>query len=211
MDADNRFDQHNNFDQLLDSALRARRDADPRLGLEDRVLARLAAEPPRRFVWWPAVAVAAAAVVAIAIAVALLHLPQPERTITNRATQPANPSAMNTARLQTNSAQKAAATPKPRDSRSATSRDAACCLSTKVAAGHHTEETQLPKLATFPAPRPATAEERMLAQLAAQLAARHEFSEIANLSIDAASKDLSITELNIEPLEATPATSSPQE
>jgi hypothetical protein len=58
--------------------------------------------------------------------------------------------------------------------------------------------------------RPETDQERMLAQLAAQLSAQQQFSDVARLSVGSPPKDLSIKELIIEPLE-TPTNSSPQD
>src|SRR5437016_5169817 len=69
MDAENRRPQQEEFDSWLDTALGARANAEPRPGLEDRVLTRLAAEPERtKLAWWPAMtAVAAVFVIAIAL------------------------------------------------------------------------------------------------------------------------------------------------
>ena len=211
MDAENRSDQQKNFDRWLDSALHARVDTEPRMGLEERVLARLASEPHRRFVWWPAMATAIAAVVVIAIALALLHPTQPEHEIVHGTAQPANASAANRASLQASSPTKIPDVPKHRNSQLLRGKNAPCCDSNHVAADGKTEERLLPKLASFPAPHPETQQERLLAQLANQLAAKREFSEIARLSIDSPPKDLSIQELDIEPLETTSGSSSPQE
>ena len=65
----------------------------------------------------------------------------------------------------------------------------------------------LPKLATFPAPRPETAEEHMLARLAA----RRGSYDLANASSDMVPlKDLSVSELKIQPMEGTPPDNTSQ-
>ena len=212
MDAESKNIQQEDFDRWLDAALHARADAEPRMGLEDRVLARLAADPPRKFVWWPASALAvAAAGLVITIAIVLLHTRQPEQAIADHKVQQANPVAVNSASVQSNSAPNTMAVHSRRRSRLINRGDSACCISTKVMAGRESGQERLPKLATFPAPRPLTVEERMLAELAAQLTVRQQFSEIANVSIDSTPKDLSIRELNIEPLGTTSTGGSPQE
>ena len=213
MDAENKRTHDEDFDRWLDSALRARIEAEPRMGMEERVLARLSGKYRDGFAWWPAVAIAAAVVV-IAIAVVWLRPTQPEPAVTNATIQPANSAAADTASAQRTSARNApngSSIRMRRQSPSTSSRDTACCLHANAVVRRRSEKEQLPRLATFPAPRPATAEERMLAQLATQLAARRQFSEMANLSIDAVPKDLSIRELNVEPLETAPADFSPQE
>ena len=70
-----------------------------------------------------------------------------------------------------------------------------------------TQPEALPKLATFPAPRPETREEHMLARLAA----RQGSYDLANASPDIVPlKDLSVPELKIEPMEGTPPDNTPQ-
>jgi hypothetical protein len=70
MDAEQKNLEKGNLDRWLDAALRARADAEPRMGLEDRLLARLATEHPRpTFSWMPLLA---AAVVVIAVSAALI-------------------------------------------------------------------------------------------------------------------------------------------
>jgi len=202
MDAENQRPEFEDVDRWLDVALRERANAEPRSGLEERVLARLAAHPPRRaFASWQAW-VAAAAIFVIVLTLALLyprrqqqvtsgkqHSPQPG-TQANKLTQP------------------------PVTSR----RDAACCVSTRGLAKNmqrsaigrpaiRTQPEALPKLATFPAPRPETREEHMLARLAA----RQGSYDLANASPDIVPlKDLSVPELKIEPMEGTPPDNTPQ-
>lgn len=210
MDAENRSDQQKNFDQWLDSALRARVDAKPRLGLEERVLARLASQPQHTFGWWPLLAMASAAVLAIAIAIAVLRPSQPRSTMANRPTQVLSPATTaDGASLNASSVPSRESIHKRTRSVPSISKDRSCCGSTRAVARAQSEK-HLPKLATFPMAHPETDQERMLAQLAAQLSAQQQFSEVARLSLDSHPKDLSITELSIEPLE-TPANSRPQD
>jgi hypothetical protein len=68
-------------------------------------------------------------------------------------------------------------------------------------------DKQLPKLATFPAPRPETAEEHMLLRLAA----RRGSYDLAEASTDSALSDLSVPEINIDPMEGTPPDNTPRE
>jgi hypothetical protein len=73
-------------------------------------------------------------------------------------------------------------------------------------AGDHQE--QLPKLATFPVSSPPTAEERILARLAA----RRGSYEVATSSENVTPlNELSVPELNIKPLEGTPPDNVPQD
>jgi hypothetical protein len=70
------------------------------------------------------------------------------------------------------------------------------------------QKESLPKLATFPTPRPETAEERMLARLAA----RRGSYELARLSTDLVPlKVLPVPEFTIQPLEEAPVDETPQE
>ena len=210
MDAENRSDQQKNFDHWLDSALQARANAEPRVGLENRVLARLASDSQHRIVFWPMMATAVIALVAIAIAVALLYRPHAERAIGHATTEPANVSGVNSAPVQASSTTKTPGLSKARNAQSIRGEHVPCCDLAHLSAIRNAE-AHLPKLATFPAPRPETQQERLLAQLANQLVVRKEFSEIARLSVDSPPKDLSIQELSVEPLTTTSGSSSPQE
>src|SRR3954465_12028545 len=206
MDAENRSNQQRNFDDWLASAL-CTRTAEPRRGLEERVLARLAFEPQPKIRWWPAMAMASAVIVT-AVAIALLLRPtQPER-VANRTTKPASASRVASAVMQPRSVPSTASVHKNRNSLLIDRKNSTCCGSTRVVAGAHPEQ-HLPKLASFPTAHPETDQEGMLAQLAAQLSAQRQFSDIANVSLDAPAKDLSITELRIDPLEGTPMDSNP--
>lgn len=210
MDAENKSDQQKNFDHWLDSALQARANAEPRMGLEDRVLARLASDSQRRIVWWPVMATAIAAVIAIAVALALLYSHQPERAIAHATTEPANVSAVMSAPAQASSRTKAPGVSKARNSQSIRGEHASCCDLARVSAVRNAE-AHLPKLASFPAPRPETRQEQLLVQLANQLVARKEFSEVGRLSVGLPPQDLSIQELSIEPLDTTSGSSIPRE
>ena len=209
MDAERKKSGNGDFDHWLDEALRARVEVEPRMGLEDRVLARIAGERRTGFRWWPAAAIAATVSV-IALAAALLRPNPPDLTIANAEIQLPHSAAVETRSAQAKPAANRNTMPVGSHSGS-TSKNKACCARANGVVSGRPETEHLPKLATFPALRPATAEERMLAQLATQLTAQQQFSEIANLSIDAAPKDLSIRELNVEPLETAPADSSPQQ
>ena len=191
MDAENRKPESEDLDRWLDVVLRERANAEPRGGLEERVLARLSAEPPRTIIWWPAVA-AVSVLLVVVIALVVIHPRRQEPVIANKQ-YPAI------------------------SDKSSGGRDATCCVSTTPRAvrplrRHRRPESpdasdSLPKLATFPAPRAATTEERLLARLAT----RQGSYEIANISNDVRLKDLSIPELRIEPMEGTPPDNTPQE
>lgn len=207
MDAENNQIPRPDFDRWLDAALRARVEAEPSPGLERRVLARLAIKPTRtHFVWWPKLATAAAAVTVIAIAAALLRPTQPGRTIANRTTEPASDSSPATS-THAGSAPGPATILKRRKPLFSGG-NARCCGFTPTVAQAQRRE-HLPKLPSFPTAHPETDQERLLAQLAAQISAQRRFSDIANVSLNAPAKDLSITELRIEPLDSPPADSNP--
>jgi len=219
MDAKNQRPEFEDIDRWLNFALRERASAEPRSGLEERVLARLAAEPQPRAAWWPVMA-AATAVLVIAATLATMHLGSRERIIANA--QP-HPTVLHETPAQANSAtpDKGPASTQPRIT---TGGDAACCVSARMPAITRSREAarsslksrpavdpegeQLPKLATFPAPRPETAEERMLARVAAR---RGSF-DVANVSPDLLPlKDLSVPEFKIHPMEEPPPEDTPQE
>lgn len=194
MDAENRSDQQKNFDHWLDSALQARANAEPRMRLEERVLARLASEP-RRKVWWPAIAVAGAAVVLIALAIALLRPTRHEPTLAHGAAEPASAQRVSSP-TRTSQASRAAATARLRHGRIWVSRNAVSREQTRE---------RLPKLAAFPTPRPETEQERLLLRLAAQPG----LLQTAHLNSDSPLKELSIPAINIPPMEGTPRDNSP--
>ena len=204
MDADNRKPQFEDIDRWLDSALRERANAEPRGGLEERVLTRLAAEPAKRMAWWPVTA-AVAAVVVIAIALVVIFPRRQERIVGNGQQSPmASPET----RVQAN--------PRTPDkvSKPTQARVPTRMLAHRTPQGSdqssagRVEPEPLPKLATFPAPRPETAEERMLARLAA----RRGSLDVASVSTDQLPlKDLSVPEFKIHPMEEPPSEDTPQE
>lgn len=189
MDAENRSDQQKNFDQWLDSALHARVNAEPRMGLEERVLARVASEPERaRVSLWPLFAFAAAMLVLV-IGIPLFR---PSNTghdsLIRRNSQPS-------VHAMTVPNQKAIASVPVHHSRVGEIR---CC---QVLAGKSTvsHSESLPKRAAFPMARPATEQERLLLRLAAQ----PDF-QMADLNADLPLRELPIPALNIPPMEGTP-------
>jgi len=201
MDAERRKSQKE-FDRWLDAALHARSKAEPRTGLEDRVLARIAAEPPRRFSWWPAAAIAAVAVLVIAIVISALYSRERQDNAGNRQgpfiqqVRPPESSSHASSPVVTTAGERHRGT-----------RRAACCVSAHRATNASVGTELAPKLATFPSLHPPTPEERMLARLAA----RRGSYEVANINGDQPLKDLSIPELKIDPMEGTPPDNAPQE
>jgi len=209
MDAANRNPQVEDMDRWLDRALRERANAEPRNGLEERVLARLAARPPNRIAWWPVMATVAAVVV-IAVALVVMY---PKQRVWQQPTGPSPETSLPT----TGAAKqgiRSTASPIIRQRE-------ACCISRRTMPTTKSREAArssldlapaagpeaLPKLATFPAPRPETAEERMLARLAA----RSGSYDLANASSDMVPlKDLSVAELKIQPMEGTPPDNTSQ-
>ena len=214
MDAANRNSQFEDMDRWLDRALGERANAEPRNGLEARVLARLAAEPPNRLAWWPVMA-PVAAVVVIAIALGAMY-PREKQQVWQ---QPRRPSP-ETSLPATGAAKQGTGSTA---ARIISHRETACCIAMKTTPITKSREAArssldlrpavrtgpepLPKLATFPAPRPETAEERMLGRLAA----RRGSYDLANASSDMVPlKDLSVAELKIQPMEGTPLDNTSQ-
>lgn len=197
MDAENQRVYNQNRGGWLDASLRARADVEPRVGLEDRVLARLAAEPPRRaLTWWPVFAAVAAGLL-FTVMLTIMHFRMEPRTTVATPTAPGGP---RTAERLTIQAGNAVSKPVHAIRKHGTS--------TVLVERASYQQQQLPKLATFPAPRPLTAEERILARLAA----RRGSYEMANTSEDMVPfKDLSVPELSIKPLEGTPPDNTPQD
>lgn len=202
MDADNRKPQFEDIERWLDTALRDRVNAEPRNGLEERVLVRLASQPPPRIVWWPVMS-AVAVVLAVAVALVVMYSRRQEQIVVNRQLSPAasreTPAQANS--VTHNPPTKSGQARVPRMLASTTKQRAV------PRARVHAELESLPKLATFPGPRPETAEERMLARLGS----RRDSYEIANMSNGLPLRGLSIPEIRIEPLEGTPPDNAPQE
>ena len=214
MDAENRKPESEDLNRWLDIALRERVNAEPRSGLEDRVLASLAARPQHRIVWWPAMAIAAL-ILAIVIGVALFS-PRHQQQV---ASQPPSPAASYDTKAGINKLPPDKEL-SPTKSRVNTAKESTCCSSTKTLVSKNHDEAVarprvrvetaeiLPMLATFPAPSPETAQEHMLARLMA----RRGSYELAKTSPEMVPlRDLSIPELKIEPMEGTPSDETPQE
>jgi len=204
MDAEKRKSELENIDHWLDLALRERAHAEPRSGLEERVLRRLATEPAQpQFAWWPVWA-AAAAIAVIVVTLALLRPNRQEQVANGQQ----NATGLPNARTETTKI-----TPNQRSNTERqvpSGRDAAernpqgPAIQPRIPA----QAEPLPKLATFPAARPETTQERLLARLAGQLNA----VEMAGISNDSMPlKELSIPELKLDPMEGTPPDDSQQE
>jgi len=196
MDVEKQKSGFEDFDRWLDIALRQRVTAEPRSGLEERVLARLAAQPTQRFGWWPVWATAAGIFV-IAIILALMY-PYRQERITNGQHPAAGSSGSGTQAAQSIFSQS-------RDTTASSVRKRMLAKTApRLAAAQRPnlpEPERLPKLATFPAPRPETTQERLLARLAAQ----PNVVKVAIVSDDGMPlKELSIPELKIDPIEGTP-------
>ena len=200
MGGENRKPESEDLDHWLNLALRERANAEPRSGLEERVLTRLATQPRKQqFARWQVWA-AAAAIFVIVLTLALSY-PRRHDQVANE--QP--PTVSPEHKMRRNEL-----TPEQRQSatqaHAASVRDAACCVSKRMVAKNtppavRSEPEPLPKLASFPAPRPETRQERLLAQLAGQ----PEIVEVASASTDSSPlKELSIPELKVDPMEGTP-------
>jgi len=199
------------IERWLDSALRARIDAEPRSGLEDRVLARLkSGAQSNAFTWWPVLSAVAAAVV-IALALLILLPGGQNRNLANGVPKRSQPD-VHEAPLRT--APITAMTnlgPQkhfPPASRRDVHQNGLHPYRTVAATAGYVHPPQLPKLAAFPAPQPQTAEERMLARLAARRGS-FDLAQVANASTPL--KELSIPKLEIDPMEGTPPDNTPQE
>lgn len=201
MDAE-RNSGHENFDRWLDAALRARVDGEPRMGLEARVLARLATERPsaKEFAWWPMMSAAAAALV-ISAALVVTYTFRHNHEIA-AGTRSASPAISKAPATQLGSS----STPGTPDHGRVMTHRVAKASTPQIPHAEH--EESLPRLATFPAPRPETEQERMLARVAA----RRSSFDLANVSTDLVPlKDISVPELKIDPMEGTPPDTTPQE
>ena len=185
-------DPDRNAEQWLDDALSARMGAtaEPRPGIEERVLARLAKEPERKATYWWALAfIGVAAVILIAAAVLIVRPRAPESPSVARAGRPvvSNPAPVVTRKA-------AVAFPKPEQ------KNRRRTLQAVNRSPFVRQKAITPKLATFPAPSPETDQERMLARLAA----RHGAFDIAEQTPDLGIQDLQVKELAVEPMEGTP-------
>lgn len=202
MDAESTGNQQDDFELWLDAALHARNDAEPRMGLEDRVLARLAsAEPQEKTLFrWPVLA-AIAALLVIAGAVTVLYRRPVVTDVAHWApatnVQPKSGPPVQKA----STSHQMAAVRHPSRVRHAS----ACCLVAKAHSDVEPAET-LPKLAQFPSPRPQTMQEQMLMRLAA----RRDSYDAAALAGHAEWSELSVPEIKVDPMAGTPPDSIPQ-
>jgi hypothetical protein len=203
MDVENRNKQRAELDRWIDAALRARADVEPRMGLEERVLARLATEPPSKvWAWRWAALVGAAAILAIALALLFSHSSRGTPAMLR------GPQAPSGERIDSRSDHANATAPQQEPGPVHNHLRVGRSTSVRNASAVSIQKESLPKLATFPTPRPETAEERMLAQLAA----RRGSYELARLSTDLVPlKVLPVPEFTIQPLEEAPVDETPQE
>lgn len=199
MDAKHHGNQIREFDGWLDRALHARNDAEPRMGLEDRVLARLASEPRRAaFLLWPSLAALAAALV-IASALLVFHGRRSETSISNGLPSTTPLTSHSTAQAAASRSQRSSAIRRPSKIRRAPQ--------LSVLANRRSEQREaLPKLAQFPSPRTQTAQERMLMRLAAQ----RDSYETAALAVQPGLSELSVPELKVDRMAGTPPDNAPQ-
>ena len=193
------------MERWLDAALQARVDAEPREGLEERVLARLASEPPRQsLAWWPMVS-AVAAMVILALALILWMRSSSESEVANQTQRPVNHSTSSVPADRTPSVVAENRPDVQKRHVRTPGRDATCCVSAgrvvAVRASAGVKRQRLPMLATFPVATPPTRQERMLARLAAQ----HGLKSVAELQI------VSVPEFKIQPMEETPTDDTPQD
>jgi len=193
MNAEKKNPEREKFDCWLDTALRARVEAEPRMGIEARVLAKLATEPPRQTFSWMTLVLAAAVVVAVSAALIVTYsneqkqriakvVPPDVRTVHHSGAPhlQASSTVPDRERSSKNVARRIARTRAPERSR---------------AADH---EHGLPSLATFPAPAPPTQQERMLAELARGANAK----DLANFPETLVPlNDVEISSLRVDPLD----------
>jgi hypothetical protein len=196
-------DEGRNYeDRRLERLLQARADGEPRAGLEERVLARIASEPPRRvFALWPTLA-AVSALVVIAIALIVLHTETPKQhlAVQNSQEKPTKPSE-DTPSLRASVTNREAQKHRRQDSG-----NAQCCTATKTATARRDNgnQDQLPKLATFPAPQPETEQERMLGYLATKIRGLNQTQVSTDSTNVARLEDLSVPEFTIHAMEEEP-------
>ena len=190
MDAE-RNSGHENFDRWLDAALRARVDGEPRMGLEDRVLARLATERPRStFSWMPLLA-ALAAVVAVSLALIVTYSNKRSGQITSAAAPNAHMSEAPSIRA-------SSTIPDMQRSRKTTAHRIERARAPEALHGGDRGQASS-TLAAFPASVPATEQERMLVELARGPNAK----DLANFSETLVPlKDVEISSLQVDPLDS---------
>jgi hypothetical protein len=194
MDAEQKNLRKENLDGWLDTALRARVDAEPRMGLEDRVLARLAAEHPRAtFSWMPLLA-AAAVVLAVSVALIVNY----SRRHTGQIAVVTPPTLQTVHNSEATPIQRSGALPDMQHNDRITAHRIARARVPEAsrASGH---EQAISILDGFPASAPPTQQERVLAELARSPNAK----DLANFSQTLAPlKDVEISSLQIDPLDS---------
>jgi hypothetical protein len=159
----NKDEQEKRAEQLLEAALKRYADAEPRPGLETRLLATIAAERPEREqnrgwrAWWTWAAVAAVALIAIAITVAVTReSKQPlTRVIAQRAPVQQRPAPSVTPSDQ----QQVAAVKVPTKG---TPRAPRITTAPVLVAHSSGRSAPAPKRPQFPTPEPLTEQERLL-------------------------------------------------
>lgn len=193
MDAEYKNPEHENFDHWLDAAVRARVDAEPRMGLEERVLATLATEHPRTvFSWMPL-----AAAIAVAVAVSATLVVTYSRLHSGELTAARLPIIQSTRTSPPPPMQASSTTPDRQQNGKITARRVAKSGGREVPRSADREHA-LPMLASFPAAAPRTQQERLLAEFAGGANAKQliNFSEtLVPLN------DIEISSLQIEPLD----------
>jgi hypothetical protein len=146
----------NDLDRMLDSALAKYAAVEPRMGLEERVLANLRAKPGTDRVWWRwRLAIAAMAVVIVAVTVALRYS-KPSQPLVK------NPPSITVPDPQRHETKKPETQVANRHENTAPSRKP-----TRHAVEHSTQPEAVavayPKLDQFPSPRPLSEQEKILA------------------------------------------------
>lgn len=191
MGAENKNPGQENFDRWLDAVLHARAHADPRIGLEDRVLARLATEHPRStFSWMPMLA-AVAAVVAVSLALIVTDSNKRSGQITSAAAPNAHISEAPSVRA-------SSTIPDIQHSRKTTAHRIERARPAEALHAGDGEQASS-TLAAFPASVPATQQERMLVELARGANAK----DLANFSETLVPlKDVEISSLQVDPLDS---------
>jgi len=196
---------HDQFDQLLDSALRTYAGSDS--GLEQRVLARVAAEsePMHAELWWTTLLrwrpLALALSIAICAVLLLVAAPRLFRSPPQHPGQHPNQARHGIAPPQNKRNMEQAIVTNPNPTKLARA-NATRHPSNGHPARHAMSPESLPKLEQFPAPQPLTPEEKALVALAAQnpkLAA----SLFANEPVQEP-RPLTIAAIKIAPIEMPP-------
>jgi|HubBroStandDraft_4_1064222.scaffolds.fasta_scaffold00031_55 hypothetical protein len=155
------------LDNILDEALSAYREAEPLVGIEDRVLQRITAqsETKRRLLWRSIAAVACAAIIILVVSIALRHSGEvPVQHATQRPQIPVTVAKSDDQPSVATQFARAAepSSPKRSKPRSAT----AIAAPSAVASATERKPHAVPAPDQFPTPMPLNAEERALLALA---------------------------------------------